>query len=36
MKRTIMNVDKYLSEIKKLQDAVKRHKKLVILKTRRW
>jgi hypothetical protein len=36
MKRKIMNVDKYLSQIKKLQDAIKHHKKMELLKARRW
>jgi hypothetical protein len=35
MKRTTKTVDKYLSDMKKLEDIVKRNKRLIILKTRR-
>lgn len=36
MKRTMMTVDKYLSDMKKLENLVKRNKRLIILKTRMW
>ena len=35
MKRTMKTVDKYLSEMRKLENLVKRDKRLIILKTRR-
>jgi hypothetical protein len=35
MKRTTKTVDKYLSDMKKLGNLVKRNKRLIILKTRR-
>lgn len=35
MKRTTKTVDKYLSDMKKLENLVKRNKRLIILKTRR-
>ena len=31
-----MTVDKYLSNMKKLENLVKRNKRLIILKTRMW
>lgn len=36
MKRTMKTVDKYLSNMKKLENLVKRNKRLIILKTRMW
>lgn len=35
MKRTMKTVDKYLSDMKKLETLVKRNKRLIILKTRK-
>lgn len=35
MKKTMMTVDKYLSFMKKLENAAKRHKRIIILKTRK-
>lgn len=35
MKRTMKIVDKYLSDMKKLENLVKRNKRLIILKTRK-
>jgi hypothetical protein len=35
MKKTMKTVDKYLSDMKKLETLVKRNKRLIILKTRR-
>lgn len=35
MKRTMKSVDKYLSDMKKLENLVKRYKRLIILKTRK-
>lgn len=35
MKRTMKTVDKYLSDMKKLENLVKRNKRLIILKTRK-
>ena len=35
MEKTTKTVDKYLSDMKKLEDIVKRNKRLIILKTRR-
>lgn len=35
MKRTMKFVDKYLSDMKKLETLVKRNKCLIILKTRK-
>ena len=35
MKRTMKTVDKYLSDMKKLENLVKRNNRLIILKTRR-
>lgn len=35
MKRTMKTVDKYLSDMKKLENLVKHNKRLIILKTRR-
>lgn len=34
MKKTMMTVDKYLSFMKKLENAEKRHKRIIILKIR--
>lgn len=36
MKRTMKTVDKYLSDMKKLEDLVKRNKRMIILKTRKF
>lgn len=36
MKRTMKTVDKYLSDMKMLENLVKRNKRLIILKTRMW
>lgn len=36
MKRTMKTVDEYLSNMKKLENQVKRNKRLIILKTRMW
>ncbi len=35
MKKTMKTVDKYLSDMKKLETLVKRNKRLIILKTRK-
>ena len=35
MKRTMMTVDEYLSFMKKFEHAAKRHKRIIILKTRK-
>lgn len=35
MKRTMKTVDEYLSDMKKLENLVKRYKRVIILKTRR-
>lgn len=35
MKRTMITVDKYLSDLEKLENLVKRNKRLIILKTRK-
>lgn len=36
MKKTMKTVDKYLSDMKKLENLDKRNKRLIILKTRIW
>ena len=36
MKRTMKTVNKYVSNMKKLENLVKRNKRLIILKTRMW
>lgn len=36
MKKTMKTVDQYLSDMKKLENLVKRNKRLIILETRIW